>query len=244
MQIEGEAWALIPARGGSKGIPRKNLLSLCGRPLIAYSIEHALACPRVSRTIVSTDDAEIAEVALAAGAEVPFVRPAQYATDTATDLDVFSHALSWFADQEGAFPEYLVHLRPTGPVRSPHVIETALRQLIDTPKADALRSVSLVLETPYKMWRIEEGLLTPLLTLKGVKEAHSAPRQELPPAYLQNGIVDVIRASTILEKGSMCGSTVVPLITEGDVVDLDHPGQIPEAIRVVERHQQASRTSP
>lgn len=225
----GEVWALIPARGGSKGIPRKNLLPLSGRPLISYSILHGLSCPEIGRVIVSTDDPEIAQVSRDHGAEVPFLRPAEFATDGATDLDVFKHALEWFSEHEKALPELVVHLRPTGPVRELGVISAAVRQMLGTPEADALRSVSLVLDTPYKMWRIENGFLSPLLTLPGRPEAHSAPRQELPPVYLQNGYVDVIRPRTILEMGSMCGRTVLPLVTEGHVTDLDVPEQIPAA---------------
>lgn len=232
-------WALIPARGGSKGIPRKNLLSVCGQPLLSYSIEHARRCPSISRVIVSTDDDEIARVALDYGAEVPFLRPAEFAHDTATDLDVFQHALKWFQDEEEQVPELLVHLRPTGPVRDERVIESAVRQMIDNPQADALRSVSLVLDTPYKMWRIEKGQLTPLLTIDGVKEAHSMPRQELPSVYVQNGYVDVIRSSTVLERDSMCGRHVLPLVTQGVIPDLDHPTQIPALTQAVENFKQS-----
>src|SRR5438128_7362851 len=93
-----EILAIIPARGGSKSIPRKNLVSVGGRPLIAYSIEHARTSRLVTRTVVSTDDAEIAAVARAYGGEVPFLRPAEYAQDMSLDIDVFKHALLWLAD--------------------------------------------------------------------------------------------------------------------------------------------------
>src|SRR5262245_55509195 len=94
-----EVLALIPARGGSKSVPRKNLLQIAGKPLIAYSIEHARTCAAITRVIVSTDDEEIAQVARQFGAEVPFTRPAEYATDSATDLAVFRHALGYLADE-------------------------------------------------------------------------------------------------------------------------------------------------
>jgi len=193
--------------------------------------------------LVSTDDEEIARVARDYGAEVPFLRPAEFAHDTATDLDVFRHALEWLSEHEGKVPELLVHLRPTGPVRQPRVIESALRQMIDDPSADALRSVALVLDTPYKMWRIENQLLSPLLTIEGVKEAHSMPRQELPPVYVQNGYVDVVRARTVLERDSMCGRHVLPLVTEGEIPDLDHPTQIPALTQAVKRFKQSLEIS-
>lgn len=239
MTQKAKAWALIPARGGSKGIPRKNLLAVCGRPLLSYSIEHAKLCGEIERIIVSTDDDEIAQVARDCGAEVPFMRPAEFASDTATDLDVFRHALTWFREHEGVIPELLVHLRPTGPVRDAGVISSALRQMIDCPQADALRSVAEVLDTPYKMWTLENGRLSPLLRLPGVQEAHSAPRQELPPVYLQNGYVDVIRSRTILERDSMCGRHVLALVTQGDIPDLDHQAQIPALVEAVKRHQRS-----
>ncbi len=232
----GVAWALIPARGGSKSIPRKNLISLGGAPLISYSIRHSLECQEIERTIVSTDDLEIATCAAEYGAEVPFERPKEHATDTATDLQVFKHALLWFEHEWGQIPELVVHLRPTNPIRQVRVISSAVRQMLDSPNADALRSVAPVLDTPYKMWRIENNQLVPLLTLPGLKEAHSRPRQELPPVYLQNGYVDVIRSRTILEMDSMCGRTVIPLVTESGVVDLDLPEQIPAAEAAVQSH--------
>src|SRR5688500_18404649 len=107
--------ALIPARGGSKGIPRKNLLMIAGKPLIAYTILQALAATRINRVIVSTDDEEIARVSREWGAEVPFVRPSHFAGDHSPDIDVFRHALEWLAQTEGYQLEMVVHLRPTCP---------------------------------------------------------------------------------------------------------------------------------
>lgn len=232
--VPGVAWALIPARGGSKSIPRKNLLNVGGKPLIEHSIAHGLSCPAIQRTIVSTDDAEIAEVARRAGAEVPFERPAVYATDEATDLSVFQHALGWFLANERQLPEVWVHLRPTGPVREVTHLSQAVLQLLAEPGADALRSVHQVHESPYKMWRLEMGLLQPLLRLAGIPDAHSVARQRLPSVYLQNGYVDVIRSRTILEMGSICGRKILPFVTTGPVPDLDFIEQIPAVQRAVE----------
>src|SRR4051794_3238689 len=172
-----EVLALIPARGGSKSVPRKNLLPVAGKPLIAYSIMHAQACPSITRIIVSTDDDEIADVARQLGAEVPFRRPAEAASDTATDFQVFHHALSWLSEHEGYSPELVVHLRPTGPVRETALIASAIERMLATPEADALRSVGTAEQTPYKMWRVEGAFLRPLIELPGHPEAHSMPRQ-------------------------------------------------------------------
>lgn len=226
MSRKPEVMALIPARGGSKSVPRKNLLPVAGKPLIAYSIMHAKMCSSITRVVVSTDDDEIAEVARRHGAEVPFKRPAEAATDTATDLQVFQHALGWFAEQ-GYSPELVVHLRPTGPVRQPELIEQAVQLMLETPEADALRSVGTAEQTPYKMWRIEGSRLRPLMEYPGHPEAHSMPRQKLPAVYWQNGYVDIVRPRTILELSSMTGRTVLPFVVEGKIVELDYVEQIP-----------------
>ena len=114
-----EVLAIIPARGGSKGIPRKNIRPFAGYPLIAYSIAAGLQAKTVTRVIVTTDDDEIAEVARSYGAETPFLRPAELAQDLTTDLPVFQHALNWLASHEDYHPDVIVHLRPTSPVRPP-----------------------------------------------------------------------------------------------------------------------------
>jgi CMP-N,N'-diacetyllegionaminic acid synthase len=219
--------ALIPARGGSKSVPRKNLLPVAGKPLIAYSILHAERCPSITRVVVSTDDEEIADVARQHGAEVPFKRPAEAASDTATDFQVFHHALSWLLEHEGYVPELVVHLRPTGPVREAALIERAVQLMLATPEADALRSVGTAEQTPYKMWRIEGSYLRPLIELSGYPEAHSMPRQKLPTAYWQNGYVDIVRPRTILELESMTGRVVLPFVVEGRIHELDYVDQIP-----------------
>jgi CMP-N-acetylneuraminic acid synthetase len=218
--------AVIPARGGSKGIYRKNLLNIAGKPLVAYSIEHALRCKLVTRTICSTDDEEIGHVAAEFGAEVPFQRPAEYATDLATDLQVFKHALEWLKAKEGYEPALVIQLRPTDPVRKPERIDAAIELMLQHPEADSLRSVSVSNHTPYKMWRIEHGYLQPLLELDDIPEAHSMPRQILPPTYQHVGYVDVIRPRTILEQSSMVGRVVLPFLIDEPTFDLDYPHQI------------------
>src|SRR5919201_6543515 len=107
--------ALIPARGGSKGIPRKNILNFAGYPLIAWSIAAAKQASCITRVIVSTDDEEIASVARKYGAETPFLRPSEFAQDNTTDLPVFQHALQWLDEHEGYQPEIVIQLRPTSP---------------------------------------------------------------------------------------------------------------------------------
>jgi CMP-N,N'-diacetyllegionaminic acid synthase len=220
--------ALIPARGGSKGVPRKNVMLIAGKPLIAYSILQARASQRVDRVIVSTDDEEIGKIAREWGAEVPFMRPAEYAQDLSPDIDVFRHALTWLKEQQDYVPDLIVHLRPTGPARRAELIDEALDLLAAHPGADAVRSVSLALQTPYKMWRITpDGYLDPALCLEGISDCQSTPRQQLPLVYWQNGYVDVIRPRAILEKNSMWGDRALPFIVDEPLFELDYPENIP-----------------
>jgi N-acylneuraminate cytidylyltransferase len=233
--MSNQILALVPARGGSKGIPRKNIMSIGGKPLIAHTILQAKAIPVINRVIVSTDDPEIAETSRAWGAEVPFQRPVEFADDHSPDIDVFRHALSWLAEHEGYRPDLVVHLRPTCPMRRLDIIERAIALLAADPTADAVRAVSLAVQTPYKMWRIsEDGYLVPLLRLDGVADSQSLPRQHLPEVYWQNGYVDVIRPRAVLEKNSMWGTRAIPLMVDEHVFELDIPEDIPaieEALR-------------
>ena len=233
--MSSQVMALIPARGGSKGVPRKNIRLLLGKPLIAYSIEHAQASVFINRMIVSTDDAEIAEIARQWGAEVPFMRPPEYAQDLSPDIDVFRHALVWLAEHEGYQPELVVHLRPTGPVRRVELIDQAISQMLAHPEADALRSVSWPIQTPYKMWRMDnDGYLHPLLHVDGRPDCQSMPRQMLPEVWWQNGYVDVIRPRAILEMDSMTGRRVLPFVVNEPIYEIDYEDSIPvveEALR-------------
>jgi CMP-N-acetylneuraminic acid synthetase len=160
-----EVLAIIPARGGSKGIPRKNIRLFAGYPLIAWSIAAARQARLVTRTIVSTDDAEIAAVAREYGAEVPFLRPSELAQDQTPDWPVFEHALRWLDEHEGYRPQIVVQLRPTSPIRPPWCVDEAVRILLDHPDADCVRGVVPAGQNPFKMWRMDAqtGRLQPLL---------------------------------------------------------------------------------
>lgn len=210
-----EILSLIPARGGSKGIPRKNIRLFGGYPLIAYSIAAALQAETVSRVIVSTDDPEIAEVAQTLGAEVPFLRPAELAADRTTDLPVFQHALNWLAERENYHPEIVIHLHATSPVRPKGFVDQAVRLLLEHPEAECVRSVVSPGQNPYKMWQIDpqSGYMIPLLAIPGIAEPYNIPRQQLPGVYLQTGHVNAIRPAAILG-GSMTGKTILPLIID------------------------------
>ena len=232
-----EILALIPARGGSKGLPRKNVLPLAGKPLIAHTIATALDSSTITRTIVSTDDEEIAEAARAHGAEVPFVRPTELAADESLDLEVFQHALAWLAREEGFEPELVVHLRPTNPIRRTERVDEAVRAMLADPQADSLRSVSVPVQTPYKMWRREGAYLVPLVEVVGVRDAHSRPRQSLPEVWWQNGYVDVIRPRTVLELASMSGERVLPFVVQDRFVEIDYADAFAAAEELLRRRE-------
>jgi N-acylneuraminate cytidylyltransferase len=178
--------ALIPARGGSKGVPRKNVLPVNGKPLISYTIQQALESCRITRTIVSTDDEEIARISREWGAETPFMRPAELATDASLDIDAFVHALEWLRDNEGYQPDLVVHLRATAPVRRVGVIDAAIGKLLSTAEADSLRTIAIADQTPYKMWRLDGEYIEPIITLPEIPEAHFASRQSLPKVYVRH----------------------------------------------------------
>jgi N-acylneuraminate cytidylyltransferase len=148
--------AIIPARSGSKGVPGKNIKLLGEIPLFAFSIIAAKMMPSVSRVIVSTDSEEYAEIAKEYGAEVPFLRPNEISGDKSTDFDLFLHALNWFKENENLVPEYILHLRPTTPLRNPQIMEDAVRLFIENKNlASSLRSGHSAPESPYK-WFLKD----------------------------------------------------------------------------------------
>src|SRR6185503_4563878 len=170
-----EILALIPARGGSKGIPRKNIRSFAGYPLLAWSIAAAKQASSVTRIIVSTDDEEIAAVAREYGVETPFLRPAELAQDQTTDLPVFEHALQWLEENEGYQPEIVIQLRPTSPIRPKDCVDTAVKILLKHEDGDCVRGVVPAGQNPHKMWRFadEDQPIRPLLEVEGIAEPYN-----------------------------------------------------------------------
>jgi len=203
----GATLGLIPARGGSKSVPRKNVRELAGKPLIAWTVEAALASA-LDRVVVSTDDEEIAEVARAAGAEVPFLRPVELARDDTTDLPVYRHALAAL----GSEPVAVAWLRPTAPLRAVADIDAAVELLLETG-ADAVRSVCRAEHSPYWMGRLDDGRFVPLL------DAIPDRRQLLPDVYRLNGAVDVARCSSVRDVlfGGDVRAYVMPLERSADI---------------------------
>ena len=215
---------LIMARGGSKSIPKKNTKFLGGKPLIAHTIEKAQAAKYIDRLILSTDDAEIAEVAKRYGCEVPFMRPAELAQDDTPDYPVVVHALEWLEKNENYRPDFIVHLRPTHPFRKVQHIDQAIEMLAENAQADSVWTVGVPPVTPYKMLQLgENGFLQPVLTLADGQTVFDWPRQKLPQIHNHYGQVDVTRYETVMHKHSMHGRNILPIFLEKEIIDLDSP---------------------
>lgn len=213
---------IIPARGGSKSIPHKNIYPLRGKPLLYYTIRASKDSRLLSRTILTTDDEKIAAVGKKYGFEVPFIRPKELALDKTPDLPVFQHALQWLKANEGYVPDIIVQLRPTSPLKSGADIDRAVKLLIDHKKADSVRAVRVPPQTPFKMWTMNKktGFLDPLLpkafpeVFKKFKEPFNMPRQVLPQTLEYSAYIDVLRYNTIMKKHSMSGKYALPFTYE------------------------------
>lgn len=190
----GEVISLITARGGSKSMPRKNILPLAGKPLIAWTIEAARSSRFLSRVLVSTDDPEIAEVAAGWGAEIPFMRPAELAGDTTPHVLVVEHAIRWLEEAEGSRPEYVLMLQPTSPLRTAEDIDGVITFARER-EAIAVVSVSPMDRHPYLSKRIlADGTLAEFVT----SDIAYLRRQDLPPAYALNGALYLNRSDSLL----------------------------------------------
>lgn len=220
--------ALIPARGGSKGVPRKNIKNLGNKPLIAWTIEAAKKSRYPLRVVVTTDDPEIAAVAKAYGAEVPFMRPKELAQDLSTDIEFINHALDWFKENEDYEPDIILRLPPTSPLRQTRHIDEAIDKLIANPDIDAVRAITEAEKHPYKYWKISESdnrLIEPFLSkeVTTFDQPHVLPRQLFPDAYMQTGAVDATWTRAIKETGSPIGRKIAYTFMEPEYsVNIDH----------------------
>lgn len=204
--------ALIPARSGSKGLPDKNIKLLSGKPLLNWSIETCLQSKRIDRVMVSTDSEEYADIALHAGAEVPFLRPSEISQDHSTDKDFIVHALDYLKTRD-QLPEYVVHIRPTTPIRESNLVDKAILAFINSSNATSLRSVHEMPESAYKTFEISPGnFLIPLAAGKNNDESNKA-RQSFPITYSANGYVDVLSTKFINNFDLIHGDRIMPFMT-------------------------------
>jgi len=232
-----EILAIIPARGGSKGIPRKNIYDLCGKPLIGYTIEAALGSKLINKTIVSTDDAEIAAVSRSHGAEVPFTRPDEASNDNATALDVITHALKWLKDNQSYEPDVVVYLQPTSPLRRSEHLDEALKLFQENIDADSLVSVITPPHNchPHKIMKATDNYLSPYLD--------SAPqkfdRHNLPQVFVRNGPAILAGKTNVFLSGKLYGEKILPFVMDPhESIDIDEPIDMELAEFYLNRRQQ------
>jgi len=214
--------AIIPARSGSKSVKDKNIAQLGGHPLIAYSIAVAKLSGLVERVVVSTDSQEYAEIATRYGAEIPFIRPQEYSTDTSTDRDFLVHAMQWFKQNEGECPEYWVHLRPTTPLREPAIVDAAIQQIMNDQNATSLRSGFKAPESPLKWFtKDERGYFQGLI--KDSDESYNLPKEAFDTVYVPDGYVDVVMESYVISGNQIHGDKMIgfesPVTTEVDSIE-------------------------
>ena len=209
--------AIIPARGGSKGISRKNVVELGGFPLLAYSIAACEMCKGIDRIIVSTEDEEIAKTAKEYGAEVPFMRPVEFAQDMSTDVDFLRHFFDQVPVQEAAL------IRPTTPFRDPLYMEMVIERYFQIrDNATGLKTVNEINENPYKVYRLNDNVCRGFFeSFEGKAEYTNLPRQTFPQAYIGNGYIDIVKRETIA-LGTTFGNRIYAEVSE-KVIDIDSP---------------------
>lgn len=216
---------IIPARSGSKGIPDKNIMNFNGKPMLTWSIYHALnnKYSKNIKTIVSTDSQKYADIAIKYGAEAPFLRPNEISGDNSTDFECFLHCTEWLKNNQNYQPDIILHLRPTQPCRNISDINKSLDIFIENKsKYDSLRSVIPVEKSPFKMYTIYDNTLNPLFkNINNISEPFNQARQLLPKTYLHNGYIDIFNYS-LLEKKTISGEKIYPYIMhESNNVDID-----------------------
>ena len=207
--------AIIPARGGSKRIPKKNIRNLAGKPLICYSIEAAKRSKFINKIIVSTDDMEIAKIAGKCGAEV-IMRPKSLAQDKTPTIPVLQHAVSFLKENENYSPEIIVLLQPTSPLRNSGDIDITIKKLIDE-NSDSAETFCEVKEHPASMFRIKNGMAFPI-DKKNLKKR----TQDLPKLYRENGAVYAFKKDLLMKKGTVYGKKHLPVIMPAErSIDID-----------------------
>ena len=219
-----DVFALVTARSGSKGIPDKNLKQLGNHSLLEWSIKSTLKSSEVTKVFLSTDSVEYAKLGESFGAIVPFLRPAELASDTAVDLDVFKHFLTEIKE----LPQAIVHIRPTTPLRNPEIISNAVTNFLKLKsEITSLRSVHEMSESAYKTFEVsDQGLLKSIASVADGDKAN-LPRQAFPKTYQANGYVDVLNPEFILKEHKLHGDKIfafkTPVVTEVDTLsDLEY----------------------
>jgi CMP-N-acetylneuraminic acid synthetase len=211
---------IITARGGSKGIPRKNIKELCGKPLAAYTIEAAKRSELLTRCIFSTEDQEIAQIASEFGADIPFMRPQELAQDDSTSMEVVQHVLTWLKNNAGEEYDYTMILQPTSPLRNSDDIDAAIRKVVDTGADSVMAMMELVDLSLRKLKKIEDDRILPLVE---IERKQSSRRQDAEKIYKRNGSIFLTKTSLIL-RGDLFGGVSRPyLMPQERSVDINEP---------------------
>jgi CMP-N,N'-diacetyllegionaminic acid synthase len=204
--------ALIPARSGSERVRDKNIRPLAGHPLLAYAVATARQAGIFERVVCSTDSGKIAEVAQRYGADVPFLRPAAFATATSPDIEWIRHAI----DQLDEHYDLFAIVRATNPFRGPDAFRRGLERLLATPEADSIRAVERVKQHPGKMWLLDGRTMRPLLDQSQLDVAwHAGQYQALPEVYVQNSALEIAWTRVVSQTGTREGRVVAPYLTDG-----------------------------
>jgi CMP-N,N'-diacetyllegionaminic acid synthase len=210
------AIALIPARAGSKRVPHKNIAPLHGHPLIAYTICAARQSAVFGGVIVSTDSERYADIARHYGADVPGLRPAQFAGDTSPDIEWVRYTLQLLADRGESYDAFSL-LRPTSPCRKPETIQRAWAQFLEERDVDSLRAVEKCEQHPGKMWIVNNRRMRPFAAQgPGPTPYHSTQYAALPEVYVQNASLEIAWTRVPLEMNSIAGEALTPFLTQGD----------------------------
>lgn len=214
---------IVGARSGSKSIPHKNIKPLLGKPLMAWIIEAAKKSKYVTRLVLSTDSEEYAAIGRTYGAETPFLRPAELANDSASDIDFLTHAVNWLEKNEKWMPDIILRLPPTTPLCATASIDACIELLMNDPEATSARTITLAPKHPYKLWKIEGDHLVPFIPkeLTGYDEPSNMPRQAFPPAYAHVDVIAVRRDTLMKEKLLTGKKTRYHKLAKLDAVDID-----------------------
>lgn len=205
--------AIIPARSGSKGVPKKNIKLLNKLPLIGHSIKSAQASKLINKIIISTDSQEIADIAEKFNVAVPFLRPQEFATDTSQDIEFIQHTLTWLQENEKYIPDFIVLLRPTTPIREYKVIDNAIKIMIDSKNATSLRSSHKSSESPFKWFKIKDDIYTTIHEDYTLQDTNK-PRQSFEDVYIPNGYVDILTPDTVYKYNNIYGDRIYSYITD------------------------------
>ena len=227
--------ALIPARGGSKGVPNKNIKLLGGKPLIEYSITVGLACPEIDQVVVSTNSSKIAKIGRKAGAEIPFLRPPELATDSSPSIDTVIHAIEFFK-KEGNYFDAVCLLQPTSPFRTIEDVQKAISTFIKKD-ADSLISVRKVPHQFNPHWVFEPNANSSFLKIATGESQIITRRQALPPAYYRDGSIYLVKTEVLLKKRSLYGERIAFHVSENPVfVNIDTMEDWEQAEEMIKTH--------